>query len=91
VLVFVREFRHPVERVWAALTDPRPPQGLGAVHGGAGPVRAGDTTLTMLDGESRGGPAVRGDQGRAADAARVHRGARTSCGGSSRRVTAVPG
>jgi uncharacterized protein YndB with AHSA1/START domain len=52
-LVFVRDFRHPREKVWAALTDPdqldawspfRPDRDLAAT---------GEATLTMVDGEER--------------------------------------
>ena len=50
-LVFVRDFRHPVERVWAALTDPAHLNDWAPFTAERDLAKPGDTTLTMLDGE----------------------------------------
>src|SRR5215211_1746309 len=51
-LVFVRDFRHPPEKVWEVLTDPAQvkewaPYSVDRDLGGTGPVR-----LTMIDGDT---------------------------------------
>ena len=49
-LVFIRDLRHPPSKVWAALTEPSQ---LGAWAPFEGDLRhLGDTTLTMIDGET---------------------------------------
>ena len=75
-LVFVRDLRHPPERVWAALTEP-------AQLGEWAPFLAdrdlgtlGDAVLTMVDGDTAEAIACDGGSGRAAVAARVHLGRR---------------
>jgi uncharacterized protein YndB with AHSA1/START domain len=50
--VFVREFRHPVERVWAALTDPDHLKDWAPFTAERDLSEPGDTRLTMLDGEA---------------------------------------
>jgi len=44
-LVFVRDFRHPPDKVWAALTEPAPFVTDRPLD------RTGDATLTMIDGD----------------------------------------
>jgi uncharacterized protein YndB with AHSA1/START domain len=52
-LVFVRDLKHPPERVWAALTDPARLDRW-APFAAARPLDTlGDTTLTMIDGDTR--------------------------------------
>jgi uncharacterized protein YndB with AHSA1/START domain len=52
-LVFVRDLRHPPQKVWTALTDPERLDRW-APFAAARPLDAtGDTTLTMIDGDTR--------------------------------------
>jgi uncharacterized protein YndB with AHSA1/START domain len=50
-LVFVREMRHPPERVWAALTEPGQVAAWAPYRTDRDLGSAGDATLTMIDGE----------------------------------------
>ena len=51
-LVFVREFRHPREKVWAALTDPAQLDAWSPFRPDRSLARTGPATLTMVDGET---------------------------------------
>jgi len=50
--VFVREFRHPREKVWAALTDPAQLDAWSPFRPDRSLARTGPATLTMVDGET---------------------------------------
>jgi uncharacterized protein YndB with AHSA1/START domain len=50
-LVFVRELRHPPEKVWAALTRADELAGWAPFTADRDLDRTGDATLTMIDGE----------------------------------------
>lgn len=50
-LVFVRELRHPPEKVWAALTDPGQVGEWAPFTTNRNLGAPGDVTLTMIDGE----------------------------------------
>jgi uncharacterized protein YndB with AHSA1/START domain len=52
-LVFVREMRHPPERVWAALTQPAELAGWAPFDADRDLASPGEATLTMVDGETR--------------------------------------
>jgi uncharacterized protein YndB with AHSA1/START domain len=52
-LVFVRELRHAPEKVWAALTDPAQLEAWAPFTADRDLATAGDTTLTMVDGETK--------------------------------------
>jgi uncharacterized protein YndB with AHSA1/START domain len=51
-LVFVRDLRHPPERVWAALTDPAQLGAWAPYLASRDLGRSGDLTLTMVDGDT---------------------------------------
>ena len=51
-LVFVREFRHPREKVWAALTDPAQLDAWSPFRPDRDLAGTGPATLTMVDGET---------------------------------------
>jgi uncharacterized protein YndB with AHSA1/START domain len=51
-LVFIRDLRHPPERVWAALTEPGQLSEWAPFLADRGLDRLGDVTLTMVDGET---------------------------------------
>jgi uncharacterized protein YndB with AHSA1/START domain len=51
-LVFVRDLRHPPERVWAALTDPAQLREWAPYTADRDLGRVGDATLTMIDGDA---------------------------------------
>jgi uncharacterized protein YndB with AHSA1/START domain len=51
-LEFVRDLRHPPERVWAALTDPAQLSGWAPFTTDRDLGRIGDATLTMIDGDT---------------------------------------
>jgi uncharacterized protein YndB with AHSA1/START domain len=51
-LVFVRDLRHPPERVWAALTDPAQLNEWSPFTSDRDLGRVGDATLTMIDGDT---------------------------------------
>jgi uncharacterized protein YndB with AHSA1/START domain len=51
-LVFVREFAHPPEKVWQALTDPAQLSEWAPYTADRELGTAGDATLTMIDGET---------------------------------------
>lgn len=51
-LVFVRDLRHPRERVWAALTDPAQLREWAPFTADRSLDRTGAATLTMIDSES---------------------------------------
>jgi uncharacterized protein YndB with AHSA1/START domain len=50
-LVFVRDLRHPPDKVWAALTDRTQLSQWAPFTADRNLDRLGDTTLTMIDGE----------------------------------------
>ena len=50
-LVFVREFRHPREKVWAALTDPAQLDAWSPFRPDRNLASTGAATLTMVDGD----------------------------------------
>lgn len=50
-LVFVRDVRHPPEKVWAALTDPEQLREWAPYTADRNLGHPGDATLTMIDGE----------------------------------------
>jgi uncharacterized protein YndB with AHSA1/START domain len=50
-LVFVREFRHPPEKVWAALTDPDQLDAWSPFRSDRSLATTGPATLTMVDGD----------------------------------------
>lgn len=52
-LIFVREFRHAPEAVWAALTDPAELDQWSPFAAKSDLGTPGDTVLTMVDGETR--------------------------------------
>ena len=52
-LIMVRELRHPPERVWAALVDPDELDQWAPFSAAAPLDAAGETTLTMVDGDAR--------------------------------------
>jgi uncharacterized protein YndB with AHSA1/START domain len=52
-LVFTREFRHPPELVWAALTEPAQLREWAPFEADRSLEARGDTTLTMIDGDRR--------------------------------------
>ena len=81
-LVFVRRLRHPPETVWAALTDPARLAQWAPFVAERNLGTLGDTTLTMVDGDTPRGRA--GDRHRAPNrrACSSTRGAPTGCGGS---------
>jgi uncharacterized protein YndB with AHSA1/START domain len=51
-LVFVRDLRHPPEKVWAALTDPAQLREWAPFVADRNLAGTGDATLTMIDGET---------------------------------------
>jgi uncharacterized protein YndB with AHSA1/START domain len=51
-LVFVRDLRHPPEKVWAALTEPAQLREWAPFTADRNLGEVGDATLTMTDGES---------------------------------------
>jgi uncharacterized protein YndB with AHSA1/START domain len=51
-LIFVREFRHPREKVWAALTDPAQLDAWSPFRADRNLADTGPATLTMVDGET---------------------------------------
>jgi uncharacterized protein YndB with AHSA1/START domain len=51
-LVFVRELRHPPEKVWAALTQPAQLQKWSPYTADRDLGALGDATLTMIDGDT---------------------------------------
>jgi uncharacterized protein YndB with AHSA1/START domain len=51
-LVFVKELRHPPERVWAALTEPAQLDRWAPYTADRTLSHTGDATLTMIDGEA---------------------------------------
>lgn len=52
-LVFVRELRHPPEKVWAALTEPDQVGAWAPFTAERSLAELGDTTLTIIDGDTR--------------------------------------
>jgi uncharacterized protein YndB with AHSA1/START domain len=50
-LVFVRDLRHPPEKVWAALTEPDQLREWAPYTADRNLGRVGDATVTMIDGE----------------------------------------
>jgi uncharacterized protein YndB with AHSA1/START domain len=50
-LVFVRDFRHPREKVWSALTDPANLDAWSPFRADRNLAGTGPATLTMVDGE----------------------------------------
>jgi hypothetical protein len=50
-LVFVRDLRHPPEKVWAALTDPAQLREWSPFTTDRDLGRPGEATLTMIDGD----------------------------------------
>jgi uncharacterized protein YndB with AHSA1/START domain len=52
-LVFIRDFPHPPEKVWRALTDPGEIKQWAPYDASRDLARTGDATLTMVDGETR--------------------------------------
>jgi len=52
-LVFTRDFRHPPELVWAALTEPAQLKEWAPFEAAGSLETLGDTTLTMIDGDRR--------------------------------------
>lgn len=50
-LVFVRDLRHPPEKVWAALTEPEQLREWAPFTANKDLSSVGDATLTMIDGE----------------------------------------
>lgn len=57
-LVFHRDFRHPPEKVWAALTEPAQLDQWAPWEADRDLSEPGDATLTMIDGETREGMAA---------------------------------
>jgi uncharacterized protein YndB with AHSA1/START domain len=53
-LVFVRDLRHPPEKVWAALTDPAQVGEWAPFTTSRDLGSVGDATLTMIDGNTHG-------------------------------------
>jgi len=53
MLVFVRDLRHPPEKVWAALTDPKQVRQWAPYDTDTDLDSVGDATLTMIDGDTR--------------------------------------
>ena len=51
-LVFVREFRHPREKVWAALTDPAQLDAWSPFRADRNLAGTGPATLTMVDADT---------------------------------------
>ncbi len=51
-LVFVRDLRHPPEKVWAALTDPEQVRRWAPYDTDTDLSTVGDATLTMIDGDT---------------------------------------
>jgi uncharacterized protein YndB with AHSA1/START domain len=51
-LVFVRELRHPPEKVWAALTEPAHVNKWFPFNADRDLGRVGEVTLTMIDGDT---------------------------------------
>jgi uncharacterized protein YndB with AHSA1/START domain len=51
-LVFVRDFRHPREKVWAALTDPAQLDAWSPFRSDRDLATTGPATLTMVDGDT---------------------------------------
>lgn len=51
-LVFIRDLRHPPEKVWAALTDPAQLGEWAPYLAGRDLGEPGDVTLTMIDGDT---------------------------------------
>jgi uncharacterized protein YndB with AHSA1/START domain len=51
-LAFVRDLRHPPEKVWAALTEPAQLQEWSPFTADRDLSRVGDATLTMIDGDA---------------------------------------
>jgi uncharacterized protein YndB with AHSA1/START domain len=51
-LVFVRDLRHPPEKVWAALTEPDQLRQWSPFTADRDLDRTGDATLTMIDGDA---------------------------------------
>jgi uncharacterized protein YndB with AHSA1/START domain len=54
-LVFVRDLRHPPERVWTALTDPEQLRAWSPYTADRSLARPGDATLTMFAGADEEG------------------------------------
>lgn len=52
-LIFVRDLRHPPEKVWAALTEPEELREWAPYTADRNLGGTGDATLTMIDGEQR--------------------------------------
>ena len=53
ILVFVRDLRHPPEKVWGALTDPAQLEQWAPYLADRDLDSIGDATLTMIDGDTR--------------------------------------
>ncbi len=53
MLVFVRDLRHPPEKVWAALTEPAQLSEWSPFAADRNLGSIGDATLTMIDGDTR--------------------------------------
>jgi uncharacterized protein YndB with AHSA1/START domain len=51
-LVFVRDLRHPPEKVWAALTEPAQLRDWSPYTADRNLASAGDATVTMFDGDA---------------------------------------
>ena len=51
-LVFVRDLRHPLEKVWAALTEPDQLREWAPFAADRNLSRVGDATLTMIDADT---------------------------------------
>jgi uncharacterized protein YndB with AHSA1/START domain len=52
-LIFIRDLRHPPGAVWTALTDPAELDRWAPFAAGRDLGRTGETTLTMVDGDTR--------------------------------------
>ncbi|GAB1641207.1 SRPBCC family protein [Krasilnikovia sp. MM14-A1259] len=52
-LVFIRDLKHPPDRVWRALTDPAEIDQWAPFAAARDLAEPGDTTLTMIDGDTR--------------------------------------
>jgi uncharacterized protein YndB with AHSA1/START domain len=52
-LVFVRDLRHPPEKVWAALTEPAQLSEWAPFTTDRGLGQVGEATLTMIDGDTK--------------------------------------